>query len=97
MDMLIAGIIINTLLFGYMGFSNEKSGVSHLMPLFLRNSVLELILTISYFGSFLIILLAPGGLIRNIIVAVLMQIIINHVIWGIITGIIAGNEAKKRL
>lgn len=89
------GLIINTLLFGYMGFTNEKMGVLSIIPKFLLNKYLSMVLTISYFLSFLIILLSPGNLLIHIIICLLMQFLINHLVWGIITGVIAGKLINR--
>ena len=95
--MLLAGIIINTLLFGYMGFTNEKTGIPHKLPILIYNPILDLIVTVSYPLSFLIILFAPGGFIRNVIIVILMQFIVNPILWGPITGIVAAESVKREM
>lgn len=97
MNMLIVGILVNTLLFGYAGFTNKKTGIPHKLPKFLLNPIIERVFTFGYLGSFVIILLAPGGLLRNIIISLLMQFVINHILWGSIVGSIAGALNRKKL
>ncbi len=97
MNILLTGILINTFLFGYMALTNEKMGISHKMPLFLLNPILNTILTFAYPLSFLIILLSPGGLLRNIIISIALQFLINHIIWGGVVGIIGGLDSRKYL
>jgi hypothetical protein len=96
MEMLWVGVLINTVLFSYMAFTNDKTGIPHKLPNFLLSPILSTVLTLGYFASFLIIILSPGGLIRNIIIVLLMQFLINHILWGIIVGTIGGLLAKKR-
>ncbi len=95
MNMLLIGVMINTMLFGYMAFTNEKMGISHKVPQFLLNPILNTILTFLYPLSFVFILFVPGGLIKNIIVCLLLQFIINHIVWGSIVGIISGIGSRK--
>lgn len=90
---LIIGIIINTLIFGVMGFRNQKLGIK--TPEFLKNNFFNTPTTIIYFLSFLIIIFSPDKLWLTIAVALLMQFVINHIIWGTITGVIAGRGIKK--
>ncbi len=92
---LIIGIVINTLAFGIMGFRKNTLGIP--VPKWLDSEVLQIPVTIAYFGSFLIVLLAPGvSWILKIILSLLMQFVINHVLWGLITGGIAGIFFKDR-
>ena len=93
MTQLILGIIVNTLLFGYGAFFNEKTGI--ILPKTKFYIVLDVVLTICYFLSFLIILLAPGNLIVNIIICLSMQFLINHIVWGSLAGLVIGNIKKK--
>jgi hypothetical protein len=97
MNILIIGILINTFLFGIMAFTDPKMGVSSLVPKILKNTRVGLIFTISYILSFLIILFSGGNLIINILVCLVMQFVINHIMWGLITGIIAGKITKNNL
>jgi len=94
-SLLIFGILINTIIFGIIGFRNQKLGIK--IPEFLKNDFLNTPTTIIYYLSFLIILLSPEKLWLKIIIILLMQFVINHVLWGIITGIIAGRTTKKEL
>lgn len=90
---LIFGLILNTIVFGLMGFSNNKLAIK--IPGFLQNRFVNILITIAYFSSFIVILLSPENLILKIVVALLMQFLVNHIIWGSITGLIAGRKVKK--
>ena len=90
---LLIGIIINTLSFGVIGWRNPKTGLS--VPKFLHSDLFNIALTFTYFLSFAIILFSPEKLLVKIIAALLMQFLINHVIWGGIFGVITGKNAKK--
>ncbi len=93
---IILGIIVNTIFFGIMGVCNNKLGIP--VPQFLKNKTLQLLGTIVYFVTFLVVLLAPGNILIKILICLLMQFLVNHIIWGAITGIIAGViERRKRL
>lgn len=85
---LIVGIIINMVAFGIMGFHKDKLGIK--IPRFLHNEILQIFITIIYFLSFAVILFSPGNLILKIVICLLMQFLINHIIWGAFAGIIAG-------
>ena len=85
---LIVGIIINTVAFGIMGFHKNKLGIK--IPYFMHNEILQIMVTSIYFLSFVIILFSPESLIFKIVVCLLMQFAVNHILWGSITGIIAG-------
>lgn len=93
-DQLIIGILVNTLAFGAMAFigTDAKARVAHKIPRFLRNKYLDILTTVIYFASFLIILFAPSNLIINIIICLLMQFLINHAIWGTITGLLSSKK-----
>lgn len=95
--MYIGSVILNTLLFGYMAFTDEKMGVSHRVPNFLKSTLLITTIPILYIVSFFLILISPGGLLRNIITMIGMQLLMNHLIWGTLTGIIGGLESKNRM
>ena len=72
---LIAGIIINTLAFGVMGFRNQKLEIN--TPKFLLSEVFNWPTTIIYYVSFLIILFSPEKLLLKITIALLMQFLIK--------------------
>jgi hypothetical protein len=91
---LFIGILINTIAFGVMGFRNNKLGIT--VPNWLDNESLQIFITIFYYASFLVILFSPGNLVIKIIICVLMQFLVNHAVWGIITGIIAGIFFKDK-
>lgn len=90
---LIFGLILNTTAFGLMGFSNNKLAIK--IPGFLQNRFFNILITIAYFSSFIVILLSSEILILKIFIALLMQFLINHIIWGVITGSIAGVKTKR--
>jgi len=91
---LIIGVIINTVAFGIMGFHKNKLGIK--IPNFLHNEILQMLITAVYFISFVVILFSPGNLILKIIICLLMQFVINHIMWGSLTGIIAGIFFKDK-
>lgn len=97
MSILLLGIAINTLLFGYMAFTNDKMGISHKIPTFLLNPILNTILTFMYPLSFILILISPGGLLRNVVISLLLQFLVNHLVWGSIVGVIGGIESRKAI
>lgn len=97
MEILIVGIILNTLVFGLMGATNKQSGIPHLLPRFLVNPIADTLLLILYVVSFIVILLSPVNLFLKIIVAVVMQFLVNHFLWGLILGTIGGIDARKRI
>ena len=88
------GIAINTIAFGIMGFRNNKLGIT--IPRWLDNEIFQIFITIFYYTSFLVILLAPGNLIIKIIICILMQFLVNHIVWGTITGVIASIFFNKK-
>lgn len=90
-------LLLNTLAFGYGAFTNEKMGVSHLLPRVMVGSFLITLALIMYFVSFALILLSPGGLIRNLLAMAAMQFLINHLIWGTITGVVGGLGSSRKL
>lgn len=90
---LIIGIIINTIIFGIMGWRNPRTGLT--TPKFLHGNLFNISLTIIYFLSFVVILFSQEKLWIKIVIALLMQFVINHIIWGTIVGIITGRAAKK--
>lgn len=91
---LFIGLATNTITFGIMGFRNNKLGIT--VPSWLNNEILQIFITIFYYASFLVILFAPGNLIIKIIICVLMQFLVNHIVWGAITGVIAGIFFKDK-
>lgn len=91
---LIIGLLTNTAAFGVMGFRNQKLGIK--TPKFLQNAIFSWPLIIIYDLSFIIILFSPESLWIKIAACLLMQFVINHLIWGVITGLIAGITAKKK-
>ena len=91
---LILGIITNTLAFGIMGFRSQKLGIK--VPRFLLTEFFNIPITIIYYLSFVIILFSPDGWILKIAVAVCMQFIVNHILWGAVTGIVAGIGKNKK-
>lgn len=94
---MIIGLLINTLSFAYMGFTNEKTGMRGILPRFMLNKVMDFIITlILYPLSFLIILLSPGNLFVKIGICLLMQFFINHIFWGTITGVVAGLIIRRK-
>lgn len=97
METLIVGIILNSLVFGVMGATNKQTGIPHLLPRFLVNPIADILLLILYVVSFAIILLSPVNLFLRIIIAVVMQFLVNHLVWGLIIGTIGGLDAKKRI
>lgn len=90
---LILSLVLNTVVFGLMGFSRNRLGIT--VPRFLKNNFVGTFLTVIYFSSFILILLSPGNLVLKILIALLMQFLINHIIWGSITGLIAGRKTRK--
>ena len=90
---LILSLVFNTIAFGLMGFGNNKLGIA--VPRFLQNKFISILITITYFSSFIVILLSPENLILKIVVALLMQFLVNHIIWGSITGLIAGMKVRR--
>lgn len=95
MKQLILGITVNTLLFGYIAFFNEKTGI--ILPKTKFYVVLDFVIMACYFLSFLIIMLSPGNLIINIIICLSLQFLINHIVWGSFAGIVIGNIAKRNI
>lgn len=91
------GIILNTVIFGIMGATNKQSGIPHLLPRFFVNPIADTLLLILYVVSFITILLSPVNLFLRIIVAVAMQFLVNHFLWGLIIGTIGGIDTRKRL
>lgn len=91
---LIIGVIINTVSFGIMGFHKNKLGIK--IPEFLHNQILQMLITAVYFVSFVVILFSPEKIILKIIICLLMQFVINHIVWGALTGIIAGIFFKNK-
>lgn len=91
---LIIGVIINTVAFGIMGFHKNKLGIK--IPEFLHNDVLQIMVTVVYFASFAVILFSPENIILKIIICLLMQFVANHIVWGALTGIIAGIFFKNK-
>jgi len=91
---LLVGIIINTLAFGLMGLRRNELGIK--IPKFFHNELLQTLITIIYFGSFAVILFAPESLVLKLAICLLMQFIINHIVWGIVMGIIAGIFFKDK-
>ncbi len=89
---LIIGIIINTIIFGIMGFRNQKLGIK--TPIFLQSKLFGLPLVIADIISFIVILSSPDVWLVKIITAFLMFFVINHVVWGVLTGLIAGVKKK---
>lgn len=92
--LLIIGIIINTLSFGFAGFQNNKLGIH--IPDFLRSTSLRILQNFLYFGSFILILISPGNIFIKILVCVALQFLVNHLVWGVVTGIIAGVSERGR-
>jgi hypothetical protein len=92
---IIIGLAVNTLCFGWMGFTNKETGILKIAPNNKYLVILDAILTTFYFLSFLVIIFSPGNMLINIGISLLMQIFINHLIWGTITGIISNLILKK--
>ncbi len=90
---LILGIILNTIAFGIMGFRKQRLGIN--IPPFLLSEFFNIPITLIYFASFLIILFSPERLWLKILIALAMQFLVNHILWGTITGTIAGVKSKK--
>lgn len=86
-EQLIIGILANTIIFGIMAFRNQKLGIR--TPDFLQSKIFGMPLIIADFASFAVILLSPDEWWIKILTALLMQFLINHIFWGIITGVIA--------
>ncbi|HEX8965751.1 MAG TPA: hypothetical protein VF820_04955 [Patescibacteria group bacterium] len=57
------------------------------LPHFLKDDYIRSILPIIYILSFLLVLLTPGGLIRNMITIFLLQLGINPLLWKLINKI----------
>ncbi|MFA6006144.1 MAG: hypothetical protein WC764_00205 [Candidatus Paceibacterota bacterium] len=91
--LLIVGIIINTMAFGVMGFRNQKLGIK--VPKILLREIFNIPITVIYYLSFVVILLSPDSWLQKIIIALSMQFLINHIIWGSITGIVAGIIVRR--
>jgi len=92
---IIIGLIVNTLCFGWMAFTNRENGILKINPKNKYLVILDAILTAFYFLSFLIIIFSPGNILINIVISLLMQVFFNHLIWGTITGIISSLILKK--
>ena len=97
MNQLYIGIAINTLIFGYMAITNKEKSLFVRLPLIftLGGDTVVILSTFLYWASFLVILFSPGGIIRNIAICLAMQFVINHVVWAVILGVIAGLIARK--
>jgi hypothetical protein len=91
---LVVGILLNTLAFGAMGFARQKLGIK--TPAFLQNDIVSILITVVYAGSFFVILLSPGSWLLKIAICLGMQFLVNHLIWGVITGVVAGIGERKR-
>lgn len=92
-NQLILGILLNTVCFGIMGFRNNRLGIK--IPNWLKSEIFGLPLLIVDLISFIIILLSPEIWWLKIIIALSMQFLVNHIIWGMITGITAGLISKN--
>jgi len=85
MTLYLLAVLANTFLFGFMGLTNEKTGAfatghSHGLKRLIT------LAPILYLISFVVLLLSPGGLLRNIITVILLQVVVNHLIWGSINS-----------
>lgn len=96
MPMIFIGVLLNTLSFGLMGFTNKQSGVPHLLPKFLISATADSIMLLLYLSSFIVILFSPIHFLARIGIAIALQFFINHVIWGLVVGTIAGLDARRR-
>ena len=90
---ILIGILINTLAFGIMGFRRNRLGIA--IPKFLANEFFQILITLVYFASFFIILFSPENLIIKIVICLLMQFLMNHVLWGFLTVVIASKFFKN--
>jgi len=90
---ILIGILVNTALFGLMGWSNNKLGLG--VPRILSHGIFNTALAPLYFMSFGIILFSPESLFMKIVVAILLQFLINHLLWGVIIGVIARMHNKS--
>lgn len=93
-EQLIIGILANTIIFGVMAFRNQKLGIR--TPDFLQSKIFGMPLVIADFASFAVILLSPDEWWIKILTALLMQFLINHIFWGIITGVIASRVSTAK-
>lgn len=94
---IIIGLLINTLSFAYMGFTNEKTGIRVILPRIILNKVVDFIITVVLYPlSFLIILFSPGNLFVKIGICLFMHFFVNHIVWGVITGMIAGLIIRRK-
>ena len=94
---IVIGLVVNTLSFAYMGFTTESAGVLSIVPKILLNKYFDIANTIIYTLSFIIILTSPGNLLIKIGICLLMQFIVNHMFWGIVTGTIASKIVKRKI
>ena len=90
---LIFGLLLNTIAFGVMGLNRQQLGIK--LPQYFHNGVLQLMVTMVYYASFLIILFSTESLFLKIVISLLMQFVINHIVWGLIMGSVAGLFFKK--
>jgi len=87
-------VIVNTLCFGHMAFSNSYDRmrfdwVMHMPTIFsyLFENVVSLILTVAYFISFVVIVFSADSLIKGIITVLVLQFLFNHFLWGFAVGL----------
>ncbi len=92
-NQLILGIILNTIIFGIMSFRNNKLGIK--TSDFLQSPWFGFPLIVVDIISFIIILSSPENWWKKVVIALSMQFLFNHIIWGIITGIVAGRSSKE--
>lgn len=90
MTMLLTAIIVNTLLFGLMGFNSLSRKYPLDIPLIFSRGSFYTILPFLYWASFLFILFSDGEIIRNFVICIALQFFVNHLVWGIITGAYLG-------
>lgn len=91
-------VMLDILSFGYIALTHRKTGLLKDVKFF-RSDLMETFAIIPSIISAILILISPGGLVRNIITILLLQFVINHFIWGIlvgnIEGILSNNRATK--
>jgi len=89
-------VTLDILAFGYLAFTNEKAGLFKNVQFF-RSNIMETLAIFPSIISTVLILFSPGGLVRNIITILLLQFVVNHIIWGVIHGVVDGIVSNIRL
>lgn len=90
------GILLSLLSFGYLTFTNEKTGLFKNVRFF-RNNLMESIAPIPYIISNIIILFSPTGLVKNLITIAVLHFLVNQWGWNLVHGLIDGIVSNIKL